>query len=159
MFSLLSFIALVPLAISAARVPHNLLDTSIVADTTAHLGLNLGPRTPAVEPYNLTELLHNASLEKRGGSLDGILPNIQLGVSFCLTLAADLRIDRPGPKDDLVFYAGTCLCVDADVETGSLSADVEITSSTGVAVKGALAQRIRNAVCYSSFLPSWTTDS
>lgn len=156
MFSLLSFIALVPLAISAARVPHNLLDTSIVTDTTAHLGLNLGPRTPAVEPYNLTELLHNASLEKRGGSLDGILPNIQLGVSFCLTLAADLRIYRPGPNGDLQFYAGTCLCVDADVETGSLSAGVKITSSSGITVSGHMAERIRNAVRFSLILPPWT---
>jgi hypothetical protein len=153
MFSLFSFIALVPLAISAARVPHNLLDTSIVTDTTAHLGLNLGPRTPAAEPYNLTELLHNASLEKRGASLDGILPNIQLGVSFCLTLAADLRIYRP--KGDLLFYADTCLCVDADVETGSLSAGVKITSSSGITVNGHMAERIRNAVSFSLFLPIW----
>lgn len=148
MISLFSFLTLVPLAISAARVPYTLLDTSIVTDTTSDLNLHLEPRSSVPDSYNLTHLLHEASLNKRGGVVDSLLPDIQLGTSFCLTLAVDLRIVRSGSRDDLVFAAGTCLCVDAEVATGSLSADVTITSSTGVVVRNRLAENIRNAVSF-----------
>jgi hypothetical protein len=44
------------------------------------------------------------------------------------------------------FAAGVCLCVDAEVSTGSMSANVKVVASTGVEINGPQAQAIRDAV-------------
>lgn len=148
MLSVLSLIALVPLAISAARIPHHLLDASLVSDTTSNLGLHLGPRSP--EPFILDDLIDNIPIV--GPIVNDILPEIQLGTSFCVTLAAALDVRNNNGVLLNHFDAGVCLCVDAEVSTGSMSANVEVVASTGITIGGQRARAIRNAVSLDSSL-------
>jgi hypothetical protein len=81
-----------------------------------------------------------------GPVVSEILPEIQVGTSFCVTLAAALDVRDDNSVLLFHFAAGVCLCVDAELSTGSMSANVKVVASTGVEINGPHARAIRDAV-------------
>jgi hypothetical protein len=147
MLSLLSIIALIPLAVSAARIPHHLLDSdaSLVSDTKSAVGLDLAPRSPLFNNIPIvSDIVNNVPIVSNVvGTVAELLPDINAGVSFCITLGADAYLNVDG--DSLFLAAGTCLCVDAAVGVNS---GITVQASTGQTFTGALAIKLRNSVSH-----------
>jgi hypothetical protein len=143
MLSLLSIITLIPLTASAARIPPHLLDpdASLVSDTKSTLGLDLVPRSPFI---NIPIVNNVPIVSNVVNTVTQILPDINAGVSFCVTLGADAHLAVDG--DSLFLAAGTCLCVDADVGAGS--SGISVQASTGDTFRGALAVKLKNSVSH-----------
>jgi hypothetical protein len=143
MLSLLSIITLIPLAASAARIPPHLLDldASLASDTKSTLGLDLVPRSPFI---NIPIVNNVPIVSNVVNTVTQILPDINAGVSFCITLAADANLAVDG--DSVFLAAGTCLCVDPAVGAGS---GITVQASTGDTFTGALAVKLRNSVSHS----------
>jgi hypothetical protein len=161
MISLLSFFALAPLVVSAARIPHQLsdLDASLVSGTKLTHGLDIVPRS---------RNLINTNPNSNGNPLDfldnlpivpdiihtvtTLLPNIDAGLSFCITLAADADLSS-GDGQVLTLDAGICLCVDTDVEINPSPNGVVVELSTGAKIQGALAVKLRRSVSSPISMP------
>jgi hypothetical protein len=167
MISLLSFFALAPLVVSAARIPHQLsdLDASLVSGTKLTHGLDIVPRS---------RNLINTNPNSNGNPLDfldnlpivpdiihtvtTLLPNIDAGLSFCITLAADADLSS-GDGQVLTLDAGICLCVDTDVEINPSPNGVVVELSTGARIQGALAVKLRRSVSSPISMPGiWLMD-
>jgi len=136
MLSLLSIITIIPLAISAARLPHSPLelDALVVPDTKSDFDLGLVPRNIPTIPI---------------GSITGLLPDIDAGVSFCVTLGADANLQAAG--ESVFLAAGICLCIDADVDVnGSPNGGLVIETSAGQKLRGALAAKLKSSVSLAS---------
>lgn len=145
MLSLLSIIALIPLAASAARIPHQVLDldATLVSDTSSALGLGIAPRAPNPVPGPFDVIDNIPIVKDVVHTVTALLPDINAGVSFCITLAADANIAADG--DSVFLAAGTCLCVDAAAGVGS---GITVQASTGQTFTGNLAVKLRNSVSH-----------
>jgi hypothetical protein len=149
MVSLYTLITFIPLLASAARIPHNLLDldaaAAVVADAKADIGLNLIPRTNGPRPPTLPiPVTPPPIVPEVVGAVTGLLPQIDAGLSFCVTLAADAHLVADGQV--LFIAAGVCLCADADVEVNPSPNGVTVVASSGLTVRGATAVKLRASV-------------
>ena len=150
MLSLLSIISLIPLAVSAARIPHHVLDldASLVSDTKSSLDLGLVPRSPKPAP-GIFDVVNNVPIVSDVvNTVTQILPDINAGVSFCVTLGADANLQLGGQS--VFLAAGICICIDADVEVGNGPNAISIKTSAGQTIQGALAIKLRKSVSHPS---------
>ena len=147
MLSLLSIITLLPLVVSAARIPHHVLDldASLVSDTKSTVDLDLVPRSPLINNIPIvSDVVNNVPIVSNVvNTVTQLLPDITAGVSFCVTLAADTTLEIDG--NFAFLAAGTCLCVDAGV---GINSGITVEASTGQTFSGALAFKLRNSVSY-----------
>lgn len=146
MLPLVSFFALLPLAL-ALRVPTALDATVTIPDVKVDLthGLALGTDASAVAAGGTTPF------SKRQLNL---VPAIQAGTSFCVTLSADLEVDDDGV--DVTLDAGTCLCFDAQVEALGTSGPLTVVASTGETFTGDVAAKLRLSVRLPPLLDPFT---
>ena len=155
MLSLLSLITLVPMIVSAARIPYHRLDhhPALVSTTETNLGLELAPRSPLL----LDDILDDVPIVGDVvGAVSGLLPQIDAGLSFCITLAVAATLDI-GAVNPLYLAAGTCLCVDADVEINPAAGQVKVATSIGLTLEGEVAIKLRRSVSYFESCP-WFND-
>lgn len=141
MLPILSFFALLPLAL-ALRVPADLDATATLPEVKVDLthalanGLDLGAAASAINPRGIT-------LAKRANPL---LPNIQAGASFCVTLTSAVAVTAPGTTT-VNLAAGTCLCFDANAATsGGINDGFVVVASSGQIFTGAAAARLQTSV-------------
>jgi hypothetical protein len=148
MLSLLSIFTFIPLAVSAARIPHHVLDldASLVSDTKSTLDLGLVPRSPNPAP-GIFDVVNNVPIVSNVvNTVTQILPDIDAGVSFCVTLGADANLQLG--SESVFLAAGICLCIDADVEVGNGPNAISIKTSAGQTLRGALAIKLRKSVSH-----------
>lgn len=155
MISLLSFFTLAPLIVSAARIPHHLLnsDASLVSNTKSALGLDIGPRH--LDPRNLnnglTNVVNNVPIVTNVlHVVTSLQPQIDAGLSFCVTLRADAFLDagaHPG-EATVVLDAGICLCIDANAEVSASPNSIKVSASSGAVYTGDFALKLRASVSH-----------
>jgi hypothetical protein len=148
MVSLLSLITLLPMVVSAARIPYHRLDhrPSLVSTTESKVDRELAARSPSI-PI-LGEILDDVPIVGDVVQVvGGLLPQIDAGLSFCITLAVDATLNI-GAINPLFLAAGTCLCVDADVEVNPSAGQVKVATSIGLTLKGEVAIKLRRSVSH-----------
>ena len=153
MLSFYSLLTLLPLAALAARIPHHLYDTdaSLVADTKSTLGLGIIPRSPIniiSGPDRDDPLVPVPIVSNVLHVVTGLLPDIEAGLSFCVTLRTDayLQVGNTPGQSSVFLAAGICLCIDADVAVNPSPNGIKVAASTGVVYEGAFALKLKASV-------------